>query len=122
MIAVLDGERVLLVRHTYGDRQRWELPGGYVHRDEAPAVAARRELREEVGLDLALDDLGVVRGEWDFKHEQLATFAAAWPGGRASYDQHEIAEVAWFPLAGPPASLGPGARAALRRLAARSAS
>ena len=26
MVAVLDGDRVLLVRHTYGDRRRWELP------------------------------------------------------------------------------------------------
>ncbi|MEU4315140.1 NUDIX hydrolase [Nocardia sp. NPDC024068] len=44
-----DGARVLLVRKTYGDR--WDIPGGYVDREESPAQACRREIREELGLD-----------------------------------------------------------------------
>ena len=44
--------RVLLVRQTY--RNRWGLPGGLVARREAPADAARREVAEEVGLDVEL--------------------------------------------------------------------
>lgn len=44
--------RVLLVRQTY--RNRWGLPGGLVARRESPAEAARREVAEEVGLDVEL--------------------------------------------------------------------
>ena len=44
--------RVLLVRHVY--RKRWGLPGGLLQRDETPPDAARREVREEVGLDIQL--------------------------------------------------------------------
>jgi len=44
--------RVLLVRQTY--RNRWGLPGGLVARREPPADAARREVAEEVGLDVEL--------------------------------------------------------------------
>lgn len=44
--------RVLLVRQTY--RNRWGLPGGLVARRESPAEAARREVAEEVGLDVDL--------------------------------------------------------------------
>ena len=117
MVAVLDGERVLLVRHTYGDRARWDLPGGWVQAGEAPAEAARREVLEEVGLDLELDDLGVVRGDWDFKHEHLSVFRGTWPGGRHPYDPVEIAAVGWFDVAAPPERCGPGARAVLERLA-----
>jgi 8-oxo-dGTP diphosphatase len=45
----LDG-RVLLVNPVYKDY--WDVPGGAVELDESPRDAARRELREELGLDL----------------------------------------------------------------------
>jgi 8-oxo-dGTP diphosphatase len=45
----VDGDRVLLVRKTYGNRS--DPPGGYVDKGESPAAACRRELQEELGLD-----------------------------------------------------------------------
>lgn len=44
--------RVMLVRHSYN--RAWGLPGGLVDRGEQPAIAARRELREEVGMVVEL--------------------------------------------------------------------
>jgi 8-oxo-dGTP pyrophosphatase MutT (NUDIX family) len=41
--------RVLLVQPAYKDS--WEIPGGGVEEGESPGEAARRELREELGLD-----------------------------------------------------------------------
>ena len=38
-----DGDRVLLVRHTYGSRG-WALPGGGLKRGEQPVAGARREM------------------------------------------------------------------------------
>ncbi len=52
--------RILFIRHTYGDRALWDLPGGGVHRGEAPQVAARREALEELGVDLQWRRLGEV--------------------------------------------------------------
>ena len=117
MVAVLDGDRVLLVRHTYGDRRRWELPGGWLHAGEDPDAAARREVAEELGIDVVFDDgSGLIDGDWDFKHEHLSWFSCAWPGGRGTYDPVEIAEVAWFPLSGLPSHLGDRAREVLAQL------
>jgi 8-oxo-dGTP pyrophosphatase MutT (NUDIX family) len=48
--------RVLLVRHTYG-RRNWELPGGGSEPDEPPDATALREVREETGLEVALEGL-----------------------------------------------------------------
>lgn len=47
--------RILLVRPTY--KPTWDLPGGVVERDESPGTAARRELAEEVGLEVRPGDL-----------------------------------------------------------------
>jgi len=35
--------RALFVRHHYGDRRVWEIPGGGAHRDEPLAETAARE-------------------------------------------------------------------------------
>jgi 8-oxo-dGTP diphosphatase len=47
-----DRGRVCLVEPTY--KERWHLPGGTVEADESPASGCRRELREELGLDLEI--------------------------------------------------------------------
>jgi ADP-ribose pyrophosphatase YjhB (NUDIX family) len=51
LIERADG-RVLLICQSY--RARWGLPGGLLERGEDASDAARREIREEVGIDVAL--------------------------------------------------------------------
>ncbi|MEU9304981.1 NUDIX hydrolase [Streptomyces sp. NPDC048269] len=47
--------RVLIVNPVY--KERWNLPGGHLEEGEIPTAAVRRELREELGLDLEIGDL-----------------------------------------------------------------
>ena len=46
-----DAGDVLLVKPTY--KEGWEIPGGMVEDDESPLAALRRELREELGEEVA---------------------------------------------------------------------
>lgn len=44
--------QVLLVEHVFHPHNPWGLPGGWVDRHEDPAETVRRELREELELDV----------------------------------------------------------------------
>jgi ADP-ribose pyrophosphatase YjhB (NUDIX family) len=46
--------RVLLLRQERGEEDYWMLPGGGVRMGETLADALRREVREEVGLEIAV--------------------------------------------------------------------
>lgn len=48
---ILDQTGRWLIVRPVGDH-RWHLPGGLIEQDESPADACRRELREEIGVDL----------------------------------------------------------------------
>jgi 8-oxo-dGTP diphosphatase len=50
-----DRNRVLLALRT--DMDYWNLPGGRVERGESPEDGVRREVREEVGLQVVVDRL-----------------------------------------------------------------
>jgi len=51
-VVIEDGSgAILLLRHSYGPKV-WALPGGGVAKGEDPKAAARREMAEELDLDL----------------------------------------------------------------------
>ena len=50
---VLDqDDNVLLVEHAWHPRHPWGLPGGWIGEDEDPALALKRELTEELQLQV----------------------------------------------------------------------
>lgn len=89
--------RVLLIHQTY--RRNWGLPGGLLRRREAPATAARREVREEIGLEVEL--LGEPAVVVDPRPQRVDLVYRARPAVGADPDavaprSPEIAEVRWF--------------------------
>ena len=56
---------ILLVDPTY--KPQWDLPGGMAEANEPPHEAARRELREELGLEVSLGRLLCI--DWVPPHE-----------------------------------------------------
>lgn len=85
---------VLLVRHTYGQRAYWFPPGGGFNPARESAVeAARREVREEVGITLGpLTELGVYRTEAGGNRDTVLLFSAV----ARSTDIRPSAEIADF--------------------------
>jgi ADP-ribose pyrophosphatase YjhB (NUDIX family) len=102
-----DGDRILLVRHTYGDRGRWDVPGGHAHRGEPAVDAVRREMREELGIDMPWEPVGTLGAHSDHKVERVHCFVADRPAGQElTLARGEIAEAQWFALDALPAPVG----------------
>jgi 8-oxo-dGTP pyrophosphatase MutT (NUDIX family) len=107
-VLAFDAEgRLLLVRHSYHEPDRWLLPGGGLARGEDPAVTGARELLEETGCRLGggvwfSADLRMMPGGWVNRVELVAGQAR----GEPRADGREIAEAAFFPLDGLPPTTG----------------
>jgi 8-oxo-dGTP diphosphatase len=56
IIAELPDGAIVLVRRRHPP-PGWALPGGFIEAGESAAAAARRELREETGLEVELTEL-----------------------------------------------------------------
>ncbi len=89
---------LLLVRQSY--RRGWTLPGGLLKRNEAPAEAAVRETREEIGLDIEVDNHPRVVVDADQRRVDVvfpARLAAGADGQEPTPLSPEILDVRWFP-------------------------
>ena len=104
--------RVLLVRHTYGDRALWELPGGGIRRGEAPIDAAAREALEELGITARWRPLGSVELR-EGKVTGLHAFIAHVPTDAVVADRGEIEQVCWAAAASLPSPLSGSVTAVL---------
>ena len=95
---ILDGDSVLLIRHSYVPG--WHLPGGGVDKGETLLEAMKREVREEVGLSVEAtgQPLGMYARFRSGASDHVAVFVAQSWTGTPKADGFEILDVAFFPL------------------------
>jgi len=107
---VVDQGRLLLAHWAEGDLHGWTLPGGGIDPGEHPEQAAVREVREETGYDVELDELlgidSVVFRSADRVipgpdlHGLRVLYRAHVVGGQLTHEvDGSTDEAAWFPLA-----------------------
>ena len=97
---VVDGDRVMLVRRAVEPRRGfWDLPGGFLERDEHPAEGLQREMREETGLEIEiLEPLGFFLDTYPEPGETTLNFyALARVVGGEPQPGSDVAEIRWFP-------------------------
>ncbi len=73
----------------------WDLPGGFLHEDEHPLEALRREVREETALELeSLAFLGIWMEPYDERIVLCLTWTALAAGEPRPGD--DLVELCWF--------------------------
>jgi len=96
--------KVLLVRRDVDPfRGKWALPGGFVREEESLEEAARRELREETGIEkLYLEQLFTFGDIGRDPRGRVITVAYYALVKLAAYDVNaatDASSAAWFPVA-----------------------
>ena len=103
---VEDGRLMLVLRRRAPEAGAWSLPGGKVDWSERAEQAAAREIREELGVEIEIDDLLCVTQilDGDDHHWVSPVYKAHIVSGRPTNrepDKHERVE--WFSLDALPA-------------------
>lgn len=104
--------RVLLLKHRFRPGAGWGIPGGFIEAGEQPDEAVRRELREEVGLELG--GVEVVTTRTFKKPRQIEIVFRCRPRGDASPQSIEIRKASWFSIDSLPQGLPPDQQRLLR--------
>jgi NAD+ diphosphatase len=96
IVLVRDGDRCLLARKAIWAPGRYALVAGFVDNGESLEGAVRREVKEEVGVDV--DDIQYVGSQnWPFPSQLMVGFVARYAGGEVKIDAEELEDARWFP-------------------------
>jgi len=117
LIVRTEGNRhfVLLTRRGIEPhRGMWDLPGGYLDNGEAPVDGLAREIREELGADIA-EPRFLVAGIDEYPREDVAEearfvlglyYRCELVGTPILVPADDVTEAAWFPLENLPVDIG----------------
>lgn len=86
--------RLLLLKHRFRPGSGWGLPGGFMEQGEQPEETLRRELREEIGLEVEQLTLFTTRAFKGPKQVEIVFLARA--VGNPDQLSFEIQKAAWF--------------------------
>lgn len=101
MVLVRDGDRLLLARSHRFKPGMFSALAGFVEPGETLEQCAVREVREEVGIEIA--NLRYFGSQpWPFPNSLMVAYFADYAGGTITPDPAEIEAAAWFPVSDLP--------------------
>jgi 8-oxo-dGTP diphosphatase len=94
-VAIFDDDgKVLLLEHVFRPDSGWGLPGGFMSGGEQPEDGVRREIREEIGIELEAVELLFARSLGRLR--QIEIYFRARAVGVPQPRSFEIKRAEWF--------------------------
>ena len=95
IVAIRNGDKLLMAKHSYHDNIRYALIAGFVEPGETIEEAVHREVLEEVGVKVK--NLKYERSQsWPFPNSLMLGFTAEYDSGEIKVDGDEILKAKWF--------------------------
>ncbi|OEC94928.1 MULTISPECIES: NAD(+) diphosphatase [Methanobrevibacter] len=95
IVAIRKGEELLMANHSYHETIRYALIAGFVEPGESIEEAVKREVSEEVGIEIK--NLEYKRSQsWPFPNSLMVGFTAEYENGDIKVDGDEILKAKWF--------------------------
>lgn len=103
-VAIFNDEgQLLLLEHVFRPDSGWGLPGGFLSGSEQPEEGLRREIREEIGVELT--DVRLLFTRSLGRLRQIEIYFRAKALGVPQPRSFEIKRAEWFMLSGLPRGL-----------------
>ncbi len=110
-----DAGEILLLKHRFRAGTGWGLPGGFLEAAEQPIDALRRELREELGLEV--EDVEIFHVRSFKKPKQVEVLFRCRANAQVRPRTMEVERAEWFSLDSIPAGLPRDQRALVEQAA-----
>ena len=105
---IIKGDKVFSTQRGYGDfKGWWEFPGGKIEPDESPEDALKREIQEELGVDITIDKfLCTTKYDYPSFHLTMHCYLCNIGAGKIELREHksarwlrpeELGSVEWLP-------------------------
>ena len=98
-----DDGRILLLEHVFRPDSGWGVPGGFLSKAEQPEAGLRRELREEIGIEI--EDVEILFARTLRRPRQIEIYFRARANGEPEPCSFEIITARWFALDDLPSEL-----------------
>jgi ADP-ribose pyrophosphatase YjhB (NUDIX family) len=106
-------DRILLLDHVFRPDGGWGIPGGFLNKGEQPEAALRRELHEEIGIEV--QDVSLLFARTLRKPRQIEIYFRATAMGKPEPCSFEIRKAGWFSLDDLPPDLSKDQRRLIQR-------
>lgn len=93
---IIDSGKVFIAKRKPPGKMpgKWEFPGGKIEDGETPEQCLNRELREELGVEVAVGDcIGINEHQYDFYKVALAAYKVRILSGKIRLTDHS--DMAW---------------------------
>ena len=110
-----DAGKVLLLKHRFRPGTGWGLPGGFLEAGEHPLDALKRELREEIGMEVESAEVFTARSFKKVRQVEVLYLCRA--NGNVKPQAMEVERAEWFAVDSLPDGLPRDQRRLVERAA-----
>ena len=109
-----DENRILLLDHVFRPDSGWGIPGGFLSRNEEPEEGLRRELREEINIEV--EDVSLLFVRTLKRPGQVEIYFRARAIGTPTPSSFEIKKAEWFAIKELPEELSKDQKRLINRV------